>query len=307
MLAADAVVERRRVSSHIARAERQARKFAPVLDPLRRLVRRLLLDELERYRLTRRFPQNPGFPIPTPAFIDEHGTRCAMAHLLEVGGERDLVQKIARERNFAYVRELADEPRLLAWLAAAGLTVAEAAAIQPAYCEVMAECVCADRGSFFYPVPAAGVLDGTLTVADTRTVRVDAIHGDGSGHHVGEEVTLASTAGRGDAGARVLIPVGPSADAGAPLVFGIILGDGTYTCQDLAVRHAPALTADQIIAAVRATDCVATLAKEDSAWSQKVGDGCSEGTACGVSGTGDLTTLGILLALTAVLVRRRQL
>ena len=44
-----------------------------------------------------------------------------MAHLLELGGEGALVERIARERNHARVRELVDEPRLLAWLEAAGL------------------------------------------------------------------------------------------------------------------------------------------------------------------------------------------
>ena len=62
------------------------------------------------------------FAEPMPYFVDAKGVRCAMAHLLEAGGERELVQRIARERNNAFVRDLADESRLLAWLAAAGLT-----------------------------------------------------------------------------------------------------------------------------------------------------------------------------------------
>jgi hypothetical protein len=115
--------ERRRVSAHISWAARWARRHPPRLDPLRSLVRLLLLDELERYRTRGTFPRNPGRPVPVPVFIDAHGTRCAMAHLLEFGGEAALVARVARERNYARVQELADEPRLLAWLAAAGLTL----------------------------------------------------------------------------------------------------------------------------------------------------------------------------------------
>src|SRR5215510_12906327 len=132
-----------------------------------------------------------------------------MAHLLELGGEGELVRRIARERNNAWVRELGDEPRLLAWLAAAGLTVEEAAAIQPAYCAVRSTCVCGEGfSSVFYPVPAAGVLDATvLRVASDRAARVDAVHGDGRGYQVGEEVALGLVQGDFVVGARVLLPV----------------------------------------------------------------------------------------------------
>jgi hypothetical protein len=40
---------------------------------------------------------------------------------------------VARTRNNAYVRELADEPGLMAWLDRNGLSVEEAARIQPGY------------------------------------------------------------------------------------------------------------------------------------------------------------------------------
>jgi hypothetical protein len=125
--------ETERVAHHIHRAEAVAAgRDVSTLTRLQRIVRRLLLRELTRYREASRFPKNGSFTILTPYFIDASGTRCAMAHLLELGGERELVARIASERNNAYVRELADEPRLLAWLQAAGFTVAEAAAIHSA-------------------------------------------------------------------------------------------------------------------------------------------------------------------------------
>jgi hypothetical protein len=73
----------------------------------------------------------------TPVFIDEHGTRCAMAHLIEEGGGADLAHAIARGENLAFVPQLAADaryrPELVAWLDRNGLTAAEAARIQPAY------------------------------------------------------------------------------------------------------------------------------------------------------------------------------
>src|SRR5262245_29275534 len=57
------------------------------LDPQRRLARALLLDELAHYRRAGRFPLNREFrQKAVPCFIDEAGTRCAVAHLLEVSG-----------------------------------------------------------------------------------------------------------------------------------------------------------------------------------------------------------------------------
>ncbi len=112
--------ERRRVQRHLRRAERSARR-APVaaLDPMRRLVRALLLDELAAYRARGLFPRNLDAPGRTPVFVDALGTRCAVAHLLDASGESALVDAIAARRNLATVDELADEARLAAWLHAA--------------------------------------------------------------------------------------------------------------------------------------------------------------------------------------------
>jgi hypothetical protein len=65
--------------------------------------------------------------------VDAAGTRCAIAHLIEAAGEGALVAEIARTRNNAWVREPADDPRVVAWLDANGLTLEEAARIQPSY------------------------------------------------------------------------------------------------------------------------------------------------------------------------------
>lgn len=83
------------------------------------------------------FPKNRRFPgRMLPHFIDEGGVRCAMAHLMDATGAatRDFVQHVARSANYARIPELAGVPALVAWLDANGLTLAEAARIQPTYC-----------------------------------------------------------------------------------------------------------------------------------------------------------------------------
>lgn len=56
-----------------------------------------------------------------------------MAYLVERSGRRDIVDRVARTRNLAYVGELADDSALVAWLDSVGFDVSEAARVQPAY------------------------------------------------------------------------------------------------------------------------------------------------------------------------------
>jgi hypothetical protein len=109
--------------SHLTAAQRAARTEA--------------IDRLRVYASRAQFPHNHHRADRTPVFIDEHGTRCAMAHLIEEADGAALVAKVAREQNLAYVPELAADlafqPELVAWLDRNGLSAAEAARIQPAY------------------------------------------------------------------------------------------------------------------------------------------------------------------------------
>jgi hypothetical protein len=321
--AIDSRIEQERVAGHLRRAETLARASDQSgLDRLQALVRQLLLEELGRYRAAGRFPQNPGLAETTPIFVDTAGTRCAVAHLMETGGEAALVERIARERNRARIAELADEPRLLAWLAAAGLTVAEAAAIQPSYCTTKATCVC-DGGFTYiqYPVPAQGVLEAVVTQG--RDARVEATYGDTGGVKVRDQILLAtSSPGTPAPGTRVLAPVGtgpkPSPrDVGGESTYAFVAlaGDGTYTCAG-GNGSPPALTKRQFADAVTSADCANTLASYSPQWKQKVGcdgPGADSASGCGVAGGAGLgggsagpTSLGILLALVAVLVGRRR-
>jgi len=95
--------------------------------------RALLTTWLRDYRNSGTFPVNDRFAEPAPFFRDSRGTLCAMAYLIKRSGRGDIVDKVEATRNNAYISELADDPALIAWLDSSGLSVAEAARIQPAY------------------------------------------------------------------------------------------------------------------------------------------------------------------------------
>ena len=68
-----------------------------------------------------------------PFFRDSDGVLCAMAYLIDRSGRGDLVDRVAATRNNAFIPELAGDPELAGWLDSVGLSVAEAARVQPAY------------------------------------------------------------------------------------------------------------------------------------------------------------------------------
>jgi len=99
-----------------------------------RASRTKLIGWLREYRNAGRFPQNDRFRDQfVPFFRDSRGTLCAMAYLVDRSGRGDIVDQIAKSRNNAYIRDLTDDRDLVAWLDASGLSVSEAARIQPMY------------------------------------------------------------------------------------------------------------------------------------------------------------------------------
>jgi hypothetical protein len=114
-------------------AEMQARGISHLTSE-QRASRSQLIEWLRDYRSAATFPLNDGVSSgPVPIFRDSRGVLCAMAYLIHRSGRADLVDDISANRNTAYVAELADDARLIAWLDSTGLTVAEAARIQRAY------------------------------------------------------------------------------------------------------------------------------------------------------------------------------
>jgi len=103
------------------------------LRPSQRAGRVQVLAWLREYRNAGRFPDNDRFVASVPFFVDHRGVRCAMGELLHRSGRDDIVNDVRRTRNNAYIAELVDDPRLVAWLDSVGLTAGEAGRVQPAY------------------------------------------------------------------------------------------------------------------------------------------------------------------------------
>jgi len=93
-----------------------------------------LLSTLSAYRDRGVFPNNYDFAQPTPYFVDRKtGTLCAVAHLLESTGRRDIVDRVAAANNNVWVLQLDGDTAFATWLDQHGVTLAEAARIQVPY------------------------------------------------------------------------------------------------------------------------------------------------------------------------------
>jgi HEAT repeat protein len=102
------------------------------------------------------------WPRTKPLFIDEYGTRCALASVLDGFGEDAVVRRLAVECNDAYVAEIPDDPEIARCLAEIGLTIDEAAYIQ-------------DPGSHRHggpppPDPALKLIELSKIAGNSRTV-----------------------------------------------------------------------------------------------------------------------------------------
>lgn len=130
----DRTPEVARVHAHLARVEAELRATpTEALSAPQRHARASTLDLLHRYALAERYPTNDVQPGLTPIFISRDGARCAMAALLEATGHAALVQRIAATDNLVRIAALAHDAELGAWLTEHGLTLSEAARIQPSY------------------------------------------------------------------------------------------------------------------------------------------------------------------------------
>jgi len=97
------------------------------------MARWIQLQRLAIYRDRGRFPINSGIADrPVPIFVDEQDTACAVGQLMRWDDWESEVDAIRRHNNFVYVPE-AGRSAVAAWVAQSGLTIEEAALIQPGY------------------------------------------------------------------------------------------------------------------------------------------------------------------------------
>jgi hypothetical protein len=311
------VAERARVHEHFLRVERRVRRASlRGLGPVQRLTRALLLDELGRYRRARRYPINRDFAgKQVPYFIDEAHTRCAVAHLLEVGGQADLVQKIARERNHARVRELANEAALVHWLRAAGLSLEEAALIQPSYCTLpnpgtVAAACCRFVGS-------STLLEGTIVAGEaglTPHFVIDGIYGMPADFKVGAALYQVGDLGL-QVGEQALLEVNGTSFAMQDMIHLIDHYPADASMLSCVGHAAPKATLIQALGATQVVDCETTLDALGNQWTASapttdcdpVGatPGCNFGTYQPALAGPAISSIGILAALLAYRRRRR--
>ena len=92
------------------------------------------LDWLGEYRRRGLFPHNHTHTgAARVVFVDEHGTHCAVGYLLSDPERTGLINDVVAADNNVRVSELAGNERFRSWLEETGLTLDEAAWIQPKY------------------------------------------------------------------------------------------------------------------------------------------------------------------------------
>jgi hypothetical protein len=113
-----------------------------------------------------------------PYFVDRFGTRCAMAYLIEQSGADEYVRQVTERMNNAYIHEIAKHPELGrvldAWLLEHGLSLDEAARIQPTYS-------CEEQPEWCQPAPmpvditAYKVTAGVVMAGGIATIALNAV------------------------------------------------------------------------------------------------------------------------------------
>ena len=138
--------------------------------------RSILLEALRSYRNRGIFPHNYDFPgQAVPYFVDRKtGTLCAVAHLLELTGRRDIVDRVARANNNVLVPQLAGDTAFTRWLTANGLSLSEAAFIQVPYAAGPSQAEVAAM--------TAGAVAGSLVIGTTAVTGLMNAFANGDGH-----------------------------------------------------------------------------------------------------------------------------
>lgn len=123
-----------RIATHLAYVEHLLRsRDVSTMPADLRAERQRNLDRLHAYRLSGRFPHNAAYPgARRPCFIDGNGTICAVGYLVEASKGRAVAESINRRFQYATIHRMRS-PELDQWVAGSGLTLDEAAMVQPAY------------------------------------------------------------------------------------------------------------------------------------------------------------------------------
>jgi hypothetical protein len=293
-----AVSEARRVRHHLAGAEAMMRaRDLSGLSPAQRSMRAFVVAELRRYRLRGVFPRNHYHHELTPQFVDEHGVRCAMAHLLHVTGFDHVVERVRRAKNDVRIRELGSDAELLAWLLMVGMTLEEAARVQPTYCFVpKGECLCDGAGS--EAVIEATVVSGKARVdvvygATTQVKQGDLVPTDYGYGFVEGDVLLGGVRARvGDAGNDTGVDGGT---ASPNVVFTRL--DRALSCGVVSASK------KDVIDAWLAKDCVESLKSKNAVYGEPSCKDDPGGCNAASRGPADVAAFALVIAGFAVVAR----
>lgn len=122
-----------RVREHLRRAERDLRRVDhPNLTREQKRRREEALDHLREYWQAGEVPRNRREAGRTPCFVGANGVPCAMGYLMLADGRDDLVAEVVASDPTVRLETVEKGP-VVDWVEANGLTMDEAARIQPGY------------------------------------------------------------------------------------------------------------------------------------------------------------------------------
>jgi hypothetical protein len=177
-----------RIQAHLAGVEVALwQRDVSALEPAQREARAQLLDMLAEYRRAGRFPHNHVQAGLTPVFRDEHRSLCAVGYLIARSGRGDIVDAVAGRLNLGSIPDIATDsvlgPRLAQWLVDHGITLQEAAQIQPMYGEPPDQDPVSGHLVSSIVTGGLGIISGVVGVtSDHRSTRVvTGLLGIGSG------------------------------------------------------------------------------------------------------------------------------
>ncbi|MGB8224723.1 MAG: Kazal-type serine protease inhibitor domain-containing protein [Polyangiales bacterium] len=156
-----------RIRTHLSSVEAYLRRQdSSHLTPSQREARAENIEHLHQYWTTGVFPRNTLRDYPTPIFIDAAGRACAVGYLMIQSGWEAEADAVAERENLAYVNDI-QSPEVRQWIAQSGLTLQEAAWIQPSYdweycgdkCPCDEEPVCGANGETYINACVAEACD----------------------------------------------------------------------------------------------------------------------------------------------------